>query len=76
LTMITKYGSQSREPLAESGYRLVKAWPDVSRGFVVLQTQDGLQELWKRNNHHVGYTIDIHGMGYEFVRDVKPGERP
>lgn len=62
-----QYGSQVRETLAESGYKLVGRKP----GTVILEDASGKQEIWYANNHHAGYTIQVGRWGYEFVRDVK-----
>ena len=69
--MITKRGSQNREPLAESGYHL-KGW--ITLGVAVLQDNDDEKklELWFANDHHAGYTIEIGVVGFEFARDYKP----
>jgi len=68
--MIKVLGSQYREPIADTDYRIVATWPQVSRGCVVLQDADGKRELWARNDHFAGYVVAIHGVGYEFVRSL------
>jgi hypothetical protein len=69
--MITKRGSQNREPLSESGYHL-KGW--ITLGVAVLQANDDetQQEVWFANDDHAGYTIEIDSVGYEFARDYRP----
>jgi hypothetical protein len=69
--MITKRGSQNREPLNESGYHL-KGW--ITLGVAVLQdnSDETHQEVWFANDDHAGYTIEIDGVGYEFARDYRP----
>jgi len=58
-------GSQKRELLAESGYVLI----EKKGRAVLLRESDGDKvEEWHRNDHHAGYTIEIDGVGYEFVR--------
>jgi hypothetical protein len=72
-----KIGSQTRETLKESGYKLIQKNKDE----VILQDkEDGHFEIWAKNNHHAGYTIDIKGVGYEYVRrttlfGIKPKSR-
>jgi hypothetical protein len=67
-------GSQFRETLEETDYKVVshvKSNPHISgdRDTVVLQDTDtGVQELWVANNDHAGWTVEIDGVGYEFVR--------
>jgi hypothetical protein len=60
-------GSQKRELLAESGYVLI----EKKGRAVLLREADGDEvEERHRNDHHAGYTIEIDGVGYEFVRTV------
>ncbi len=67
-------GSQFRETLAEAKYTLV-AWAgddgDEDRSQVVLADEDGKQELWGRNDHHSGWTVEIDGVGYEFCHSLR-----
>lgn len=69
-------GSQWRETLAETEYQIL-GWLDSQT--VVLQDSDDLDkdkgEVWFRNDHHAGYTIEIDGIGYEFARSFK-GDDP
>jgi hypothetical protein len=72
--MITKRGSQNREPLSESGYDLVGY---LDRETIVLRWKpenDDLEqvEVWGLCDDHAGYTIEVDGKGFEFVRDYKP----
>lgn len=64
-----KIGSQTRETLAESGYRLLDRWDEET---IVLQSigDPDQQEVWFKNDHHAGYTIEVEGVGYEYARDV------
>jgi len=68
--MITKHGSQNREPLSESGYH-VMGWIDAET--VILQANDDPKqmEVWFEHDDHAGYTIEIDGVGFEFARDYK-----
>ena len=69
--MITKRGSQSREPLNESGYVIDATWPDVDRGSIVLRdVETGKRELWHLSDDYAGYVIEIEGCGYEFGRSL------
>jgi hypothetical protein len=63
-----QFGSQCRETLLESGYELVKVEDDeaILRNPAVEQF-----ELWVKHDDHAGYTIEINGVGYEFVRSAK-----
>jgi hypothetical protein len=63
-------GSQIRESYQDAGYRIVGTWPDVHRGTIVLEDEDGKRELWARNPHFAGYVVTIGGVGYEFVRSL------
>jgi hypothetical protein len=65
--MARQIGSQHRETLAESGYRLVKRPFD---GEVILADADGNRELWVVNDHHAGHTIQVGRWGYEFIRGL------
>jgi hypothetical protein len=69
--MIVKHGSQSREKLEESGYGLVGY---LDQETIVLQANGDLEqvEIWGLCDDHAGYTIEVDGKGYEFVRDYKP----
>ncbi|KKN21281.1 hypothetical protein LCGC14_0927120 [marine sediment metagenome] len=57
-------GSQIREELSESGYKLV----DTMHGQLdaILENENG-QELWSKSDDFAGYVIEIFGIGYEFV---------
>ena len=62
-----RIGSQLRETLKESGYKLVGR---PQAGQVILQDKEtGKNELWYANNHHAGYTVVVGRWGYEFGRD-------
>lgn len=67
---ITVRGSQRREPLEETDYRIVKTWPDVDRGTVILEDETGKRELWVKHDDHAGYVVVINGKGYEFVGSI------
>ena len=64
-----KIGSQTRETLAESGYRLLRR---VDKDTIILQANGDpdQQEFWFKHDDHAGYTIEIDGVGYEYARDV------
>lgn len=67
--MIRQIGSQSREPLNESGYKLFMRVSDTD---VILMSEENSQicELWCAEDDHVGYTIEVDGVGYEFIRTL------
>ena len=61
-------GSQKRESLFESGFRLISRQRD---GSVILKDREtGTCEMWTPNDHYAGYVIEIDKVGYEFVRRV------
>ena len=60
-------GSQYRETLRESGYRLFER-PEP--GIAILEDEDGKRELWFVNDHSAGYVVQIGRWGYEFTRSV------
>jgi hypothetical protein len=64
--MAKQIGSQYRETLAESGYKLVTRFP----GAVVLE-DDGKREIWYANDDHAGYTVQVGRWGYEFGSDYR-----
>lgn len=66
---IKHIGSQSREPLSESGMHILER---VSKNEVILESNDGSgkPELWFKNDHSAGYVVEIKGKGYEFAREV------
>ena len=66
--MTRHIGSQIRDTLKESGYRVVKR---ISGKQVVLrEIGEERCELWFKNDHFAGYTIEISGIGYEYARRV------
>lgn len=67
---IRTIGSQKRERIEDTNYRIVKTWPDVDRGSVVLEDADGKRELWFKNNRAACYVVEIDGVGYEFARSL------
>jgi len=64
-------GTQYRELLADSGYRLFTRKSDTE---CILVSEDRpIYELWVLNDSHSGYTIEIDGQGYEFVETLHVG---
>ena len=61
-----KIGSQIRETLKESGYKLIRR----DYRSVILESPDGMKEVWYANDHHVGYTIQVGRWGYEYGMDI------
>lgn len=63
-----KYGSQIRETLEEAGYIVLRR---QGRNAVILAAGiDGKEELWGKHNDNPGYTIEVDGQGYEFIRSL------
>lgn len=65
-----KFGSQTRETLEEAGYTLVALSSDASEA-ILFGIDTNIKELWAAKDDHSGYTIEINGCGYEFVREVE-----
>jgi hypothetical protein len=71
-------GSQYRETLDEAGYEVVRLTKEQRQRLCVGRNEKILcdkgdrrdTELWFKNDHHSGYTIEINGVGYEFARGV------
>jgi hypothetical protein len=60
-------GSQYRETLEESGYKLIEIIDDDD--CALLENQYGEREWWYKNDYHAGWTIEVNGVGYEYGRD-------
>ncbi len=61
-------GSQIRETLEQAGSVLIATTPT---GEAFVQDQNGGPiELWSQHDHHAGYTLEIGGIGHEFVREA------
>ena len=67
--MITRIGSQTRESIADTVYKVAAVLS--ARQIVLVDTTDGHCELWIACDHHSGYTIEYGETGYEFVRDYR-----
>ena len=72
LTAGVQHGSQYRESLEESGYELVDIQDDEA---ILRNKNDGSEELWVERDDHAGYTIEINGVGYEYIRDIPTAKR-
>ena len=71
--MTRHIGSQIRDTLRESGYRVVKR---INSKEVILRECGASDcELWIKNDHYSGYTIEIGGFGYEYTHRVECPER-
>ena len=66
--MIKQIGSQARERIEQTEYRCESF--DPSYDSTVLVDSVGKRELWFKNDHYAGYTIEIEGIGYEFARSL------
>lgn len=67
-----KVGSQIRESLRESGYKLVKK---SGKEAILQDKEDGHHELWVKRDDFAGYVIVINGVGYEYARRVPAGKK-
>lgn len=70
--MIKHIGSQSREPIGEAGLLLIGRL-DAETVVLAGSADPTQQEIWALRDDYAGYTVEIEGKGYEFVRDYKPG---
>lgn len=68
---VTKQGSQIREPIADTEYRVVGK---CDCGLVLHDSIFGQFELWAKRDDYAGHVIEIDGVGYEFVRSALPGD--
>ncbi len=62
---------QNRQSLKVAGYKLVKYLPNDD---ALVISADGDFEVFQMNDHHSGWTLVIDGVGYEFVKSIKPSE--
>ncbi len=60
-------GSQKRESLKESGYKVLRRSKDEA---VLEDRETGKAELWIANDDFAGYVIEIAGVGHEFARSL------
>jgi hypothetical protein len=74
-----QHGSQLREKLEDTEYALVEFsnaehGPDgeLTWNEAVLQDSDGKREVWVLHDDHAGYTVEINGLGYEFISSYWP----
>jgi hypothetical protein len=65
---IKTIGSQRRESLATTDFELVGK---KGKEIILRDKETGIHELWARSDDFAGYTIDVGGKGYEFLREVK-----
>lgn len=71
--MARQIGSQYRETLAEAGYTFL-GWDGGEgdhKAEAILVDADGKQERWVRRDDHAGWTVEIEGIGYEFVHSLR-----
>jgi hypothetical protein len=62
--MAKQIGSQYRETLEEAGYTIVERKGNQ----ILLKEVDGNKvDLFIKNDHHSGWTVEINDIGYEFV---------
>lgn len=69
--MITRIGSQTREPIGDTEYELLEfiEYPS-GRDAVLLNKETGIKELYVERDDFAGYVIEIDGKGFEFVRSL------
>lgn len=76
--MITRVGSQNREPIADTEYIVIGkeiGVKDKTVMDVILQDQEsGQEELWTANDDYAGYVIVIDGIGFEYVQTLTKGD--
>jgi hypothetical protein len=76
--MITKFGSQSREPLEDTDYKLIEIVEHDGDEWAILENVSnsldglfkGVREEWIRNDDVASYCIEINGKCYEFARSI------
>jgi hypothetical protein len=65
-------GNQIRKLIGETTYKVVGM---TQYNEAILEDEEsGNLELWVPNDYHSGYTIEIAGLGYEFVTSISPAE--
>lgn len=60
--MVRKLGSQIREKIEDTAYTVRR-----KAGRLVSLEAGTHREVWAKNDHHAGYTLEIDGVGYEFI---------
>jgi hypothetical protein len=60
-----RIGSQIRETVEQAGYQFVRKLNSRS----IVLAVGGRMELWVKNDHFAGYTVEFKGQGYEFIRE-------
>jgi hypothetical protein len=68
--MIRHIGSQARERIEETDY-LCEGFDPSCDSTILVDKATGQRELWFKNDHHAGYTIEIDGIGYEFAHSIQ-----
>ena len=67
--MITKRGSQTREPIGATTFKVVGF---TKYNEAILEDEEGGGfELWSPSDDFAGYVIEIAGLGYEFVTSIR-----
>lgn len=64
-------GSQTREKIEETKYKIDTIEGNEITGRNALLVINDKLELWTENDNYAGYVIEINGVGYEFVREIK-----
>lgn len=58
--------SQFRRTCQEEGYIIIS----IIEGDAILENEDGKFELWREHDDNPSFTIEIDGVGYEFIRSI------
>lgn len=75
--MMTKRGSQTREPIENTDLVFLRFAPDGDDRVLRDFTDDSTRlhyELWTPSDDYAGYVIVIGGVGHEFVRRLTEAE--
>ena len=62
-------GSQIRATLKEAGLILVEIDRE-NKTAILYDSETEKEELWSEQDDFAGFTVEINGVGYEFVRDI------
>jgi len=70
--MIEHIGSQTREPIEDTENELLEFVEYLSgRDAILLNTENGIKELYIERVDYAGYVVVIDGKGFEFVRSLE-----
>jgi len=68
-----KIGSQKRQSIKETAYIIdvIEGDEQIGRDAYLYNLASGKYELWTERDNLAGYVIEIDGIGYEFVREIR-----